>query len=111
MKRVLVFRVLVFRVLVFRVLVACVASVSRGREANSFFRPRENRAKAKKKLEGGRGGEYHLQFFFFFFCARPILARPEKEFASRPLETLATQARVLVFRTLGRVFGKLRPKT
>ena len=30
-----------------------------------------------------------LQFFFY---ARPILERPEKEFASRPLETLATQA-------------------
>ena len=34
---------------------------------------------------------YPLQFFFFF-CARPNVTRPEKEFASRPLETLATQA-------------------
>ena len=30
--------------------------------------------------------------FFFFFCARPILARQKKEFAPRPLETLAVQA-------------------
>ena len=28
----------------------------------------------------------------YLSARRPILARPEKEFASRPLETLATQA-------------------
>ena len=40
-------------------MVACVASVSSGREANPFFRPRENRASAKKKkkIGGGRRGE------------------------------------------------------
>ena len=37
--------------------VACVASVSRGREANSFSWPRENRASAKKNWGGGGGGE------------------------------------------------------
>ena len=39
--------------------VACVASVSSGRETNSFSWPRENRASAKKKIGvgGGRGGE------------------------------------------------------
>ena len=44
--------------------VACVASVSSGREANSFFRPRENRTSAKKKKkklegEGRRGPIFH----------------------------------------------------
>ena len=40
--------------------VACVASVSSGRETNSFSWPRENRASAKKKKNwwgGGGGGE------------------------------------------------------
>ena len=58
--------------------IACIASVSSGREANSFFRPRENRASAKKKKKKN--------------CARPNVAQPEKEFASRLLETLAAQA-------------------
>ena len=72
-------------VTIFSFLLACVASVSSGREANSFFRPRENRANAK---------------IFFFFFVRLNVARPEKEFASRPLETLATQATFLFFSPL-----------
>ena len=64
--------------------IAFVASVSSGREANPFFRPRENRASTKKELPS--------PLHFFFFGTRPILARPEKEFASGPLETLATHA-------------------
>ena len=34
-------------------------------------------------------------FFFFFFCARPVLARPKKEFAPRPLKALAMRAKYI----------------
>ena len=64
-----------------------------------FPAPREL-GESKKNIEGG-GEErrrkpllpYPLQFFF---CARLNVARPEKEFVSRPLETLATQAIVIL---------------
>ena len=71
---------------------ASAASVSSGREANSFF-GRARIRREKKKLEGeGRRGEGNANDSFsspllptpMFFCVRPILARPEKRVCFSP---------------------------
>ena len=77
--------------------VTCVASVPSGREANSFF-GRERIGRAQKKVGGGRGEK-----------ALALFSRGRKnEFTSRPLETLATQAILVVEKKSSKKSPKLK---
>ena len=61
------------------------------------------------KIEGFVGKRFLLLFSptpLIFFFARPNVARPEKKFASRPLETLATQAREFKCRNQVKLEGR-----